>query len=111
MGPKVLHQLAVSRLQEIFSEVRPPELLVMADVAVDHRPRFQRDIAIVTKFRIGLELQAIAPELIKLAVEVVSPSSRRRDWIEKRCEYARIGIPNYVLVELPRGARALCLLS
>lgn len=30
----------------------------------------------------------------------VSPSGRRRDWVEKRLAYARIGVPNYVLIEL-----------
>lgn len=100
MGPRVLHQLVASRLHGLLSEVRPPGLLVMADLAVDHVPRFQRDLSVVNTFKISFELRAVPPELIKLAVEIVSPSSRRRDWVEKRRAYAKLGIPNYMLVEL-----------
>ncbi|GAA3012590.1 Uma2 family endonuclease [Actinokineospora diospyrosa] len=100
MGPRVLHQLVASRLHELLSKVSPPELLVMADLAIDHKPRYQRDISVVHKLKINLALRAVPPEVVKLAVEIVSPSSRRRDWVEKRREYARMGIPNYLLVEL-----------
>ena len=100
MGPRVLHQLVASRLHELLSEVRPPGLLVMADLAVDHSPSYQRDISVVDKLKINFAARSVPPESVKLAVEIVSPSSRRRDWVEKRRAYARMGIPNYVLVEL-----------
>ena len=100
MGPRPLHQLVCARLHELLSSVRPPELLVMADLAIDHKPRYQRDISVISKLQINFHLMAIPPEAVKLAVEVVSPSSRQRDRIEKWRAYARLGIPNYMLVEL-----------
>jgi len=42
----------------------------------------------------------VAPADISLVVEVVSPSSVERDRVTKRAEYAAVGIPNYLLIEL-----------
>jgi Uma2 family endonuclease len=39
------------------------------------------------------------PEVFGLVVEVVSPTSRRRDRLHKMTEYADAGIPHYWLVE------------
>jgi len=40
------------------------------------------------------------PEAFGLVIEVVSPTSRRRDRVHKMVEYAEAGIPYYWLVEL-----------
>jgi Uma2 family endonuclease len=42
----------------------------------------------------------IKPEFVLMAGEVVSPSSKRRDYVEKREIYAGAGIPAYMIVDL-----------
>jgi len=46
----------------------------------------------------------IAPEDALLVVEMVSPTSRKRDKIHKLGEYAAAGIPHYWIVETRNGA-------
>ncbi len=38
-----------------------------------------------------------------LAVEVLSPSTRRQDEVEKRALYERFGVPEYWLIDIDRG--------
>lgn len=42
------------------------------------------------------------PAQVALVVEIVSPSSVEIDWLVKRDEYARAGIPAYLVID-PRG--------
>jgi Uma2 family endonuclease len=64
--------------------VRAPDLVVVPAASVDDRPRLD------------------ASE-VRVAVEVLSPGSRRTDRIMKAAEYASAGIGTYVLVD-PEGA-------
>jgi Uma2 family endonuclease len=51
----------------------------------------------------------LAPSAVLLAVEVLSPTSRGRDLLVKRHEYAAAGIPDYWIVD--REHRRLTVLS
>ncbi|WP_018331524.1 Uma2 family endonuclease [Actinomycetospora chiangmaiensis] len=64
--------------------VRVPDLVIVPAASVDARPR--------------LDAAEVA-----VAVEVLSPGSRRTDRIMKAAEYASVGIGTYVLVD-PEGA-------
>lgn len=60
--------------------VRAPDLLVASRTALDGRPRLR-------------------PDEVLMAVEVLSPGSRRTDRVAKLAEYAEVGIPHYVIVD------------
>lgn len=68
---------------------REPDLLFVAEA---HRARVRR-----------VHLDGPAD----LAVEIVSPESKRRDRVEKRVEYEEAGIPEYWLVDPERMALTL----
>lgn len=57
------------------------------------------DLVVVTTDAKGLSQPLIAPGDVDLAVEVVSPGSRRRDRSVKPYMYAEAGIPHYWRVE------------
>jgi Uma2 family endonuclease len=57
------------------------------------------DIAVIPRAEIVQNLSMYAPDLIELAVEVVSPSSVRHDYEVKNRAYAAAGIPNYLIFD------------
>lgn len=63
--------------------VRAPDLLVAGRTALDGRPRLR-------------------PGEVLVAVEILSPGTRRTDRVAKLAEYAEAGIPHYVIVD-PEG--------
>jgi Uma2 family endonuclease len=73
----------------------------ISDVAVpiDADNEFCPDLAVIPKAEWRKNLTAYPPELIELAVEVVSPSSVRNDYEVKNRAYARVGIPHYVIFD------------
>ncbi|MCS6815696.1 MAG: Uma2 family endonuclease [Cyanobacteria bacterium] len=85
-------EIVVSRS---YASTRYPDLIVLTENGVTLLPRNQRSL-------ITLEMPAPA-----LVVEVVSPGDEesdnyRRDYIEKRQEYAARGIPEYWIVDPDR---------
>ncbi|MFF3863965.1 Uma2 family endonuclease [Streptomyces sp. NPDC002209] len=73
----------------------------ISDVAVpmDDDNEFCPDLAVIPKVEWRKNLTAYPPDLIELAVEVVSPSSVRNDYEVKNRAYARAGIPHYVIFD------------
>ncbi len=73
----------------------------LSDVAVpfDGDHEFCPDLAVIPDAEVNKNLSAYPPELIELAVEVVSPSSVRNDYEVKVREYARRGIPHYLIFD------------
>lgn len=63
----------------------------------------QPDLAVVRR-GVDPTRHRVEPDDIALVVEVVSPGSVERDTITKRAEYARAGIPAYLVVDV-RGPR------
>ena len=89
----------------------PPELEIIADLDVDlqlapadapgtvRRP----DVVVVRRDaveRIDREGGILRASDVVLAIEALSPGSRRLDLILKRAEYADAGIPHYWIVDL-----------
>lgn len=68
--------------------VRCPDVVVLRAGAVDDVPRLD-------------------PADVLLVVEVVSQSSVETDWVTKRREYARAGIPAYLVVDRHAGRLVL----
>jgi Uma2 family endonuclease len=110
MAARVNHQLVVARFLRLIALASPPELEVLPDVRLrlDSGP-YQRDLVVVVSDLLAAVLATDAVELppnsVRMAVEVVSPSSFSDDRAKKPKLYAQAGIPSYVRVEL-LGPRA-----
>ncbi|MEU6058509.1 Uma2 family endonuclease [Streptomyces sp. NPDC047097] len=98
--------------QETIWEIRDalkPQLsrdwAFISDVVVpfDGDNEYCPDMAVIPKAEQAKNLSAYPPELIRLAMEVVSPSSVRHDYEVKDEAYARRGIPHYVIFDPYRG--------
>ena len=67
-------------------------------VAVSMNTTFEPDVVLVQADVSGSHHYAIASQVI-LAVEIVSPSTKRRDRMEKPARYAEVGVPHYWRIE------------
>lgn len=78
------------------------------DITVDpHAPTVRRpDVTVVSDLASGAEGRH-EPSVAALVVEVVSPTSRVRDWVAKQAEYAAAGIGAYLVVDPGKQALAL----
>lgn len=85
-----LHQVIPGNVK-VVPEV---DVLIAADPATVRAP----DVVVADRsaHRSGSVLD---PSLVRLAVEIVSPSSRRTDYVSKRFDYADAGIPWYWIVD------------
>ncbi|MGT2529773.1 Uma2 family endonuclease [Streptomyces nojiriensis] len=78
-----------------------PEWGFLSDVAVpfDDDNEFCPDLAVIPEVEVAKNLSAYSPDLIELAVEVVSPGSVHNDYEVKDRAYARRGIPHYLIFD------------
>ena len=109
--PTRRHQLFIGRLFAELDRQAPPHLSVAPDVDVDlglagsGGPGFVRapDLIVSTAeeaARVDREGGFHRAAEVVLAVEVLSPGSRRTDSVIKLGEYAEAGIPHYWIVDL-----------
>jgi Uma2 family endonuclease len=109
-SPTFRHSRAGSKLWALLDAQVPEECVAVADIDVDlqlgphdgpgtvRRP----DVVVVTRTasqRIDREGGVLRAPDVLLAVEIVSPGSRRMDYVMKRAEYADAGIPHYWIVD------------
>ena len=105
------HQLCLRRLSRRVEDQLPAGLEVLPEVDVDlqlvlaGRPATVRAPDLVVVPRVALERVRHERGLLRaaevvLAVEIISPGSRRLDTVLKRSEYADAGIPHYWIVDL-----------
>ncbi|MBL8925279.1 MAG: Uma2 family endonuclease [Pseudonocardia sp.] len=105
------HNRAGNRLWQAFDAQLPPTVAATTDIDVDlqlapaEAPGTVRrpDVVVVrgeAVERMDLEGGILSASDVVLAVEVVSPGSRRLDLRVKRDEYADAGIPRYWIVDL-----------
>ncbi len=110
-SPAPRHNLAGSRLWLALTQQLPADLVAVTDVDVDLQlappdaPGFSRrpDVLVAPRTaleRIDREGGVIRASEVVLAVEIVSPGSKRTDNVTKRGEYADAGIPHYWIVDL-----------
>ena len=98
-APSYLHQRAVGRLYRLLDDACPPGhevFLAPADWRPDRRTSLQPDLLVVRSEDVGE--QAVTAPLV-LAVEVLSPSTRRKDQLLKRSKYEEAGVGSYWLVD------------
>jgi Uma2 family endonuclease len=99
------HQWAISQLVMQLGAQLPAELIVLPEVELvlfDSFPATIRvpDVVVVTRAVAKTNPARYRPEDVLLAVEVISPGSRRKDRVTKLNEYAEAGIPDYWIVDL-----------
>ncbi|MGY1944924.1 Uma2 family endonuclease [Nocardia asiatica] len=105
--PVSQHQRAVLRLGAQLEPQLPSTLGVLADteVLIDAGPLPTvrvPDILVVPEAGIEANLPRYAAADVLLAVEVLSPGSRRTDRVTKFFEYAEAGIEYYWLIDLDK---------
>ncbi|MFE3763330.1 Uma2 family endonuclease [Streptomyces sp. NPDC059104] len=89
------------RVWDMLAAALPREWSVISGVPLpfDERTEFCPDLAVLPAAEADKNLSAYSPDLIELAVEVVSPSSVRNDYEVKDRAYARRGIPHYLIFD------------
>jgi Uma2 family endonuclease len=110
-NPAPDHMIALARMFAQLEGQLPARFRVVPDVDLDlqlappGQPGWSRrpDLVIVTQTaleRVRLDGGLLRAEDTKVVVEIVSPGSRRTDYVIKRGEYADAGIDHYWIVDL-----------
>ena len=97
-APSRRHQRAAINLCMLLHEVCPADMEVLPaplDWRPDRRTSLQPDVLVLA----DRNLETTAADSMILAVEVLSPSSRRKDAVYKRSKYEDEGVPNYWIVD------------
>ncbi|MCE7007948.1 Uma2 family endonuclease [Kibdelosporangium philippinense] len=99
------HQWAISELLYQLRSQLPAELRVLPEfelVVFDNDPPTVRvpDLMVIPAVVGKTNPARVKGEAVLLAVEVISPGSRRIDRMTKLKEYAEAGIPDYWIVDL-----------
>ncbi|GIJ25862.1 hypothetical protein Vqi01_10240 [Micromonospora qiuiae] len=99
-SPTYAHQTISNLLWTWFRQNVPFDVspATAVGVAISHRNTFEPDVVLL-KRPVVAESHYFDAEQVVLAVEVVSPGTRRRDRLEKPADYADAGIPHYWRIE------------
>lgn len=101
-GPSVSHQLISSELQDIIKQscgkwyivLDAPIDLILSDTEVR-----QPDLVLVSRGRMDILAQRGIIGIPDLVVEILSPSTRKRDKLDKLKSYAKHHIPEYWILD------------
>jgi Uma2 family endonuclease len=97
-APSRRHQRAAARLFAMLQQSCPPDMEVLfapLDWRPDKSTSLQPDVMVLA----NNDLDSAAADSMILAVEVLSPSTRRKDTTLKRSKYEDEGIPSYWIVD------------
>ena len=99
--------LFIATTMRIFVAAKNLGKVMPSNVAyeLDAENVFQPDVSFIRAERVGLAQKVYFPGSPDIAVEVVSPSSRHYDEIEKKIIYAQSGVREYWLID-PLSQRA-----
>nr|WP_221375503.1 Uma2 family endonuclease [Actinoplanes polyasparticus] len=94
------HQKINGRLIAWLDQHLPESLeaLFAVGVAVGHRNTLEPD-GLILHAPVDLEHHFYEPDQVVVAIEIVSPGTKRRDRLEKPAVYASVGIPHYWRIE------------
>jgi len=98
-APVLAHQDVVGNLYLLLRAARPDTMSVLfapVDWQPDLNTSLQPDLLVVRKTDRGIK-NITAP--LVLAVEVLSPSTRRKDLLLKRSKYQDCGVPSYWVID------------
>lgn len=110
-SPMLNHMIASGELFVQIREQLPAHLRVVHDIDIDlqlgppSHPGFSRrpDLVVVnheTVQRVVSERRMLRASEVLVVIEIVSPGSRRTDYVHKRDDYAEASIPKYWIVDL-----------
>lgn len=104
------HAQTIMRLWTQLEPQLGPEWGFISDVAIPFSNEFEfcPDLAVIPEAEKNRNLISYPPDLVELAIEVVSPSSVRNDYEVKNKQYAARGIPNYLIFD-PRTGQLVTL--
>ena len=98
-SPEIAHQVVSMELALILTAAVPPDLRVLAaplDLLVGERNMLQPDLMVIPRERRSGKYVPTPPVL---AVEILSPSSRRTDLLRKPEVLARFGVEHYWVID------------
>ncbi len=103
-APNEAHQIVgaeLGSLMHIFTKANALGRVIFApyDVVLSETDVVQPDILFVSNERSYIRTPANIQGAPDLVVEIISPSSERRDWRDKRELYARHGVKEYWLID------------
>ncbi|MFB9237224.1 Uma2 family endonuclease [Plantactinospora siamensis] len=100
-SPTFGHQKISTLLWHWLRQQAPRKLepSIATGVIVGPDQTFEPDVLLLVAETINFESHYATAEQVSLVVEVVSPSTRRRDRLEKPVYYAEAGIPHYWRIE------------
>lgn len=110
-SPTPGHNVAGAKLYAQVDAQLPADLVAVPDVDLDLQlvpadgPATVRrpDLVVVEQAefeRVDAEQGILRASAARLVVEIVSPGSRRTDYVMKRSEYADAGIPHYWIIDM-----------
>jgi Uma2 family endonuclease len=105
-GPTTVHQVLSFELQRAIHETCGEEFLILCaplDVILSRYEVRQPDLVIIRKDRMDIVRMRGVEGVPDVVVEVLSPSTLRRDKLDKLKVYAKYGIPEYWVVEPETG--------
>ncbi|MFD7706426.1 Uma2 family endonuclease [Streptomyces sp. NPDC059786] len=102
---KPFHAKSIQRIWTQLEDQLSPAWGFISDVAIPFDADFEfcPDLALIPTAEKNKNLTSYSPDLIELAIEVVSPSSVRNDYEVKNKQYAARGIPNYLIFDPQKG--------
>ncbi|MBB3037955.1 Uma2 family endonuclease [Hoyosella altamirensis] len=104
--PQRRHQRAAARIWKQLDSQLPLGFEALLDFEIVVEAEFPATVrvpdVVVTRSD-GPDKRVAAAEVV-IAIEIVSPGSRRTDTVTKRSEYAEAGIPHYRIVDLDEPA-------
>lgn len=98
-APIIRHQVAVANLMRVLAAAAPPGSVVLpapVDIKVSDTTALEPDVVVLDRPDPSAKFMT-APPL--LAVEVLSPSTKRFDVLLKRSVYEDFGVPSYWIVD------------
>ncbi len=98
-APVPVHQRAAAQMHLLLAAACTPRFEVFfapLDWRPDIRTSLQPDLLVVARDRIGPKN---ITEPLALAVEILSPSTRRKDMVLKRSKYEDAGVASYWIVD------------
>lgn len=103
-APSTKHQRVIGRLYvtlvaTLQDTALGEVLLAPYDVVLDDYTVLQPDLVYVGRENASIITEANARGAPDLVIEVLSPSTRRKDVVRKRRLYARAGVPRYWIVD------------
>jgi Uma2 family endonuclease len=102
-SPTLTHQLISSEIQDVLKDCCKSDYIIISapmDVILSRTEVRQPDLIMVHRSRVSILTKRGVEGAPDLVVEITSPSSRRRDKVQKSKVYAQYGIPEYWIVDL-----------